>query len=1328
MSDGRSLPLAGFKQRALLALLLLERDRAVSLDRLIDGLWPEDPPASAENSVQVYISRLRRALDIPQVGPRRLASIATEPAGYVLHLADASVDADDFENLLREGSEALRAADAVRAESALARAIGLWHGPPLADFTFEPFAQAEITRLEELQLRAHEERLHALLELGRHSETVGELQSLAAAHPLEERLRAQLMLALYRSGRQAEALAVYHDFRGLLREELGLDPGVELRELERSILRQEKTLCGSAEARSTPRQTASRDERKLVTVLVAGLVATGEHADPEDLSTLITPVRRRIADEVRRHGGTPMPGLGDLVAAVFGAAVSHEDDAERALRAALAVRDWANEESAVALRLGVDTGETLVAPAGDGPLYEAVVTGEVVNRALALQALAAPRAVVVGERAHSLTDHVIVYRNAPATPANDRRAWEAIRARSPELAARGLTPFVGRERELAWLTSLLDRACETRSPHLVTLLGEPGIGKTRLVDQFQRRIGAARAVAWRQGRSLPYGEGVTFWALAQIVKAEAGIIETDAPSIAGDKLACAVTAVVADAEGAWITSHLRPLIGLGGEKATSSDTRNEAFAAWRGFLQALAERTPLVIVFEDVHWADEGLLDFIDTLIEWTTDAPLLIVATARPELIERRHRLAVGTRQASLLALSPLSEGETVTLLDHLPGFREIAPATREYVLARVAGNALYAEQYARLARERRGLEDMPLPDSVRATIAARLDALPQPEKSLIQSAAVFTKGFWTGAAAAVEGIERRTAEASLYALERKQYVQRSRGSSILGESEYTFAHALLREVAYAQLPRAARADRHERAAAWIESLGRSGEHAELLAHHYLAALDLDRAGAGVGQEVRTRACRAFVEAGERTLALHAYEAAARYFERALEVTASADPGHPLLLLRFATALHRSGDMRAQAMLEAARDALSAAEQRHGVSEAETLLAELWSVRGDDDRAHEHLERALEQLDDAAPEATRARILATAAHLCVLVGEAEAAARHARQALVIAERLGAREVAADILVTLGVARWHLGDREGIADIERGRELAVSANALRAAARSYLNLANVLARDGDPARPQQLLLHSQRVSEQLGDRNGTRLARANIISYDKFLGGQWDEALRLANEFIAECEARSPHKLEHEMRSVRAAIHLGRGDVDEAIDEYELALQRARKTEVGQSLRRQLAENARVYVELGRPGEAIALAREAVASGDSVRPQWAWNVFSLALVAEPLGVADALFALLRRADSDSFEERVLHSILVGELERAADLMAASGRRTREAMLRLRAAESLYERGRVVEARKQLEKTLDFYRSVRATRYIARAESLLSAACDPALSG
>jgi hypothetical protein len=346
-------------------------------------------------------------------------------------------------------------------------------------------------------------------------------------------------------------------------------------------------------------------------------------------------------------------------------------------------------------------------------------------------------------------------------------------------------------------------------------------------------------IGWRQGRSLPYGEGVSFWALTEMVKAQAGILESDDPGVARAKLAQMTGQVLAGApEEDWVRRHLGALAGLGDGDMPVGGDRGEVFAAWRQFFEALAEHRPLVLVFEDLHWADDGLLDFVDYLAEWAGQVPLLLVGTGRPELLARRPGWGGGKPDAVTLSLAPLSDKDTARLIGLLCGRTVLDAGQQGLLLAQAAGNPLFAEQYVQMLAEQGPGEQLPLPDSVQGVIAARLDLLAPAGKRLLQDAAVIGKVFWLGAVAALGGGPGgRELEEALHGLERRQFIRRDRSSLVAGQAQYAFTHVLVRDVAYGQILRAARAVRHAAAAGWIESLGRAGDHAEMLGYHYQRA-----------------------------------------------------------------------------------------------------------------------------------------------------------------------------------------------------------------------------------------------------------------------------------------------------------------------------------------------------------------------------------------------------------------------------------------------------------------------------------------------------------
>src|ERR671934_1004065 len=391
---------------------------------------------------------------------------------------------------------------------------------------------------------------------------------------------------------------------------------------------------------------APREERKVVTALFADIVgstASAEQLDPEDVRARLAPYYERVRSELEQFGGTVEKFIGDAVVALFGAPTAHEDDPERAVRAALAIRDFIAGEGTLQVRIGVNTGEALVNLDARPEAGEGMAAGDVVNTAARLQTAAPPNGILVGETAYRATQQTIDYGSARTIEAKGKeealRVHEVVQARARfgvDVAPKPTTPLIGRERELDQLKGTLERAIEQRSTELVTLIGVPGNGKSRLVAELFAAVDTGKwgLVFWRQGRSLPYGAGVSYWALAEMVKAQAGILETDSTDGAETKLTRAVDDLI-DEDAEWVRSHLRPLVGQGSEAAGAS--REEAYAAWRRFFEAMADRHPLVLIFEDVQWADDGLLDFIEHLVDWVRGVPMLILCTTRLELLERR-------------------------------------------------------------------------------------------------------------------------------------------------------------------------------------------------------------------------------------------------------------------------------------------------------------------------------------------------------------------------------------------------------------------------------------------------------------------------------------------------------------------------------------------------------------------------------------------------------------------------------------------------------------------------------------------------------------------
>ena len=947
--------------------------------------------------------------------------------------------------------------------------------------------------------------------------------------------------------------------------------------------------CGSPLARG---DHPPSEERKVVTVLfcdLVGFTSRSDQADPEDVGAMLRPYHTRLRSEIERVGGTLDKLIGDAVMAVFGVPAVHEDDPERAVRCALRMLDaiaelnLAHPALELAVRIGINTGEALVALA-PGSDSEGVV-GDVVNTASRLQGVAPVNGVVAGEATWRATRTLFEYEQlAPVRvkgKAEPVPIWRVVGTRSRpsvDVAERPATPLVGRAAELEALELRYRQAFSEHAVQLVTVLGEPGVGKTRLVREFAAVVDArSELVAWRGGRCLSFGESLVFWPLGEIVKAQAGILESDGPREGAAKLDAAVGAVAGDpSEGEWLKARLAPLVGLA-TGAESSASRGESFMAWRRFLQLVAARRPLILVVEDLHWAHPALLEFLEEL----TDQPgqevdLLVVGTARPELLERHPGWGAGRPNASRISLAPLSDEQTARLLAALLGQSMLPVEVQSLLLERAGGNPLYAEEFVRLLTDRglltgRGhlvrTSDLLLPDTIQALIAARLDTLEPEHKRLLQDAAVFGKVFWLGALATMGTVGEEEVRGGLAQLERKELIRSARRSAVEDEPEYTFWHGFVRDVAYAQIPRTGRSRRHRAAAEWIQTLAgdRVADRAELIAYHFTQALAHARAAREPGlPELEGSARQALVLAGDSTVGLDVARAQA-YYVQALELYPPGTPGRSRVVAKAGRAAFQVGRVaEAAGLYEEAIAGFAADGDLLGQGEVMNRLSSVLWNQGEAGRARDTLVGAVELLERAPPGPELCSSYAQMAMDRVMSGHPGEALGWADKALDLADRLGGLpEERLRALDSRGVARGDLGDLGGMDDLRAALTIGLEVGAGYDTAVVYNNLIEPLWLSEGPAAALATCQEAIEFTERRGLGEGTAWIRTATLSPLLDLG-HWDEAVDTADALIAWDRDHGGQYLSEMAHQVKAAVLLWRGGVGPARALVRELLPRAR--------------------------------------------------------------------------------------------------------------------------------------------------------------------
>jgi tetratricopeptide (TPR) repeat protein len=1030
----------------------------------------------------------------------------------------------------------------------------------------------------------------------------------------------------------------------------------------------------------------------------------------------------RLRGELERYGGTVEKFIGDAVMAGFGASVAHEDDAERAVCAGLRIVEAMKELNAeqpgldLEVRVGIATGEVVVSHTARPEIGQHFVAGDVVNVAARLQHAAPPGAVVVGALTQRLTRDTVGYESLPPVAVRGKseplELWKAVGVRVR--AGTGIpwpsaTRFIGRQAELVALQSALRRATWEPGVQLVTITGEPGVGKSRLIREFYAWITEQPdLVGWRQGRCLPYGEGISFWALGEVVKAQAGILESDGEAEAREKLTTAINAVaVADEDRAWLRSRLGPLVGLTDPSGVGGQPRGqqETFTAWRFFLEAVARDRPLVLVVEDVHWADPALLEFIEYLVAWSEGAAILVIVTARPEIYERSPVWGGGRRNATTVALGPLTADETGQLLAaFLAGV--ILPAEMQTTLVeRIGGNPLYAEQFARLIGDRGLLttdgagpglvsaEQLPLPETVAALIAGRLDGLPAERKALLADAAVLGRVFWSGGVVAVGGRGEADVRIALRDLSRAEFVRRVPLSSVARQEEYSFWHALLRDVAYGSLPRRMRAAKHLAAAHWLEELAgaRVADYAELLAYHYQTALECAKDAGDKAQaaELAEPTARYLVMAGDRAFDLAAATAPAHY-RRALDLIPAGSPARGAVLVKHGKACWAAGrpDEPERSVLEAIAE-FERHNDTRAAGKAMTYLANArYASRGAAD-AIEVLDRAIALLRQEPPGNELAEACAYSALIHEVTGRSEEALALANEALNTADPHSEAHAAA--LRSRGVARSFLGDAGGLEDCREAVQVATSLGKPILVAGYQADLAESVWMTEGPRNAIPLSQAAVKAAGHNGDRGRAACFRAEGLRllYDL---GDWDELLRASAE-IGQVLSDTGHRYWAVMQdSVRSLALAWRGEVEAARGAQIHLLPQARKFNDFQILAPALTAAAITHLTAGHPARAFRLVTELQAAVTEAS-SWFWvpHLPDLTRARVAAGKPNTAEILISRAPATTTRHRLSVLTAKATLDEARGAVREAMRMNQEAAAGWSKYGHLFEHGRALAA-------------------------------------
>jgi class 3 adenylate cyclase/tetratricopeptide (TPR) repeat protein len=1084
----------------------------------------------------------------------------------------------------------------------------------------------------------------------------------------------------------------------------------------------------------------------VVSVLFVDLVGFTAHtaqSDPEDVRARLTVYHREIREDVERFGGRVEKLMGDGVFAVFGAPIAHEDDPERAVRAALRMQrsvddlNAADPELSLSIRIAVTTGEAIVQIEGDDPDREGII-GDVVNTASRLEAVAPPGGIVVDERTCLATRDAVVYADLDPVSVKGKveplRIWQPLEARSRygvDVDRSHTTPFVGRDAELGVLVDAFERTVNEGTVQLVTIIGEPGVGKSRLLNEFRESIDARPdLVWWRQGRCLPYGDGITFWALSEIVKAHAGILDSDTEMQAQAKLRAAVRPLFSDAPTAeWVRARLEAVAGVGG--TPDGIEQAELFSAWSRFFEALATRNPLVIVVEDLHWADEAMLDFLEHITDWAVSSPILVVTTARPELFSLRGSWGGGKRNAATVSLTPLNAEQAAVLLGALLETTVLDAAVQQAILDRSEGNPLYVTEFVRLAddkgmlRNAAAIADLALPSSVQAIAAARLDLLPAEEKAALQAAAVVGKTFWAGA---VRSLRPTLSTSELVRnLTRRELIRPVRGSSMHAQEEYAFSHSVIRDVCYGQIPREDRARLHEATAAWIDTVtGPQGtDNAELLAYHLGESVSLSSAA---DPELELRAYQIHMQAGERARGLSPVRAAG-YYRIAVEHAGSGtDRAHALLELSDTLRLNEPDRIRP--LLDEALALFREASDVEGEATALSMLAGFLWWRGETSEAYARGPEAFELVKDLPTSAAKARVMMTRASGFYLRGDAAAALEVIDQAADVVAEAGTAANQVGFLYTRGGALVELGDPSGLDDLQAAVELALDRNMTHAAVTALNNLATVVATARSTDEGLAAIDRGIDLCEERGAVAGTIWAtftKCEIL----VPAGRWDEVMELADDVIARDAEIGGSQAGTGAAGMKAVVLFYRGREAEARALHDSVLDAAREIGDRQVLAPTLSFAATLAADAGDEASVLSLGREYGSVTTDNPGMRSYHLADLTAALAFFRAAELLEGLVRSARPVGALGEVQvarargHAAAVAEdwpeaadhLGRAIEAAGPAGRVLDGTLARIERARALAAAGAIREIPQLLDEARAQAEAMGATKILGRIEAL-----------